>query len=329
MKSSEPRVDGSEPISDGASLLFRLLLLTIALMLTGHTAFAQLYKYRGPDGEWIYTDKAPDDSSRTEVRDLQRGEAEPTVDVSSKIVDGQFSFIAKNDFYAPVEVILALDTLNNLQKPPPLQKMRWTVPARSTITLMQLAPTIDGQQVSAEVRFIYLRGDPESQHRPTQPYRAPFAIASRFMVTQAFPNAMTHVTPDSYYAVDFEMPVGTNIYAARSGVVFDVAGTNFAGGTDPDKYIDNANLIRILHDDGTYAVYAHLNKNTVRVRLGEQVVRGQYIADSGNTGFSSGPHLHFAVIRNKGMGLESLPLVFEGVNGSEVQPATGEQLTAH
>jgi len=87
--------------------------------------------------------------------------------------------------------------------------------------------------------------------------------------------------------------------------------------------------VRILHEDGTYGEYAHLNRNSIRVKPGDIVRRGEYIADSGNTGFSSGPHLHFAVIRNIGMRVESVPVVFEGANGSEVAPATGTELTAY
>ena len=88
-------------------------------------------------------------------------------------------------------------------------------------------------------------------------------------------------------------------------------------------------MIRILHDDGTYAIYAHLNTNSIRVRPGDRVERGEYIADSGNTGFSSGPHLHFAVVRNTGMAIESLPVVFMGQNQSMVVPASGADLTAY
>jgi len=123
--------------------------------------------------------------------------------------------------------------------------------------------------------------------------------------------------------------VGTDIVAARSGIVFDVSSTNFKGGTDADQYANLANFVRILHDDGTYAVYAHLNWNSIRVRPGERVQAGQYIADSGNTGFSSGPHLHFAVQKNMGMRVDSLPVAFRGANAAQVRPTTGQLLTAH
>ena len=86
----------------------------------------------------------------------------------------------------------------------------------------------------------------------------------------------------------------------------------------------------ILHDDGTYALYAHLNTNTIRVKPGDHVQRGQYIADSGNTGYSSGPHLHFAVIRNAGLRPESVPVTFQGPQeGSSITPTAGTLLTAY
>jgi len=125
------------------------------------------------------------------------------------------------------------------------------------------------------------------------------------------------------------MPVGTDIFAARGGIVFDVAASNFRGGLDPERDGPAANVVRILHDDGTYAVYAHLNTNTIRVRPGDLVRRGQYIADSGNTGFSSGPHLHFAVLRNSGMRIESIPVVFLGANSESVVPSSGMVLSAY
>lgn len=90
-----------------------------------------------------------------------------------------------------------------------------------------------------------------------------------------------------------------------------------------------ANVVRILHEDGTYAIYAHLNWNSIRVRVGDVVERGEYIADSGNTGYSSGPHLHFVVVRNTGMTMQSVPVTFSGANSTSIAPSTGRVLTAY
>jgi len=137
----------------------------------------------------------------------------------------------------------------------------------------------------------------------------------------------THDSLASRHAVDMAAPVGTGVYAARAGTVFEVATQHFRGGTDRERDLPRANLVRILHGDGTMAVYAHLNWDSIRVRPGETVTRGQYIADSGNTGYTTGPHLHFVVQRNAGLRLESLPVRFAGPAGP-VTPKTGMEITA-
>jgi murein DD-endopeptidase MepM/ murein hydrolase activator NlpD len=292
--------------------------------------FAQsLYKYRGPDGDWIYSDRAPPGDAAVEIRELPAGPAIPRVTVSHRLVDGRMQLSARNGYYAPVELILGIDELQNAERPDPDQALRWVLAPQSEALLFSLGTIANAGAPKIVYRYTWLAGDPTTEHKPDRAYRAPFAVASGFSISQAFPNTVTHTHADSRHAVDIVMPIGTGIYAARGGTVFEVAGTNFRGGLDPERDAAAANLVRILHDDGTYAEYAHLNWNSIRVKPGDVVSRGEYIADSGNTGFSSGPHLHFAVIRNAGLRVESVPVVFEGPNGSEITPQSGMQLSAY
>lgn len=327
MKFAEPKMAGNVR----RSVRSRIPLLAVcAALLAANAAAQELYKYRGPDGEWIYADRPPDDGSIVEIRQLQRSlGGDAGVKVSHRFVGRTVELVATNESFAPVELELNITTIRGLTYPHPDDDLRWVVPPRSEQGLFNLELREDATAPLLEYEYRYLAGDPDARHTPTTPYRVPFVTATSHPVTQAYPQVMTHRTRDSYYAVDVAMPIGTDIVAARGGVVFDVAASNFSGGLDPERDGPNANVVRILHDDGSYAIYAHLNTNTIRVRPGDVVERGQYIADSGNTGFTSGPHLHFAVVLNAGMEIQSVPVTFEGPNAQVVVPATGTELTAY
>ncbi|PZT68906.1 M23 family peptidase [Streptomyces sp. SW4] len=101
---------------------------------------------------------------------------------------------------------------------------------------------------------------------------------------------------------DFAVPVGTNVVATHGGTVVK-AGPNGAG--DGPAY---GNAIVIKHGNGTYSQYAHLSK--VDVKVGQIVKTGQHIAKSGNTGNSSGPHLHFEIRTTPNYGSAVDPVAF-------------------
>jgi murein DD-endopeptidase MepM/ murein hydrolase activator NlpD len=101
------------------------------------------------------------------------------------------------------------------------------------------------------------------------------------------------------------MPEGTPIVAARGGIVVKTENQQTGRGNNP-----SGNFVRILHDDGTMGVYLHLMKGSVAVNEGGRVAAGTFLARSGNTGNSTGPHLHFVVQRNVGLALESIPFDF-------------------
>jgi len=97
-------------------------------------------------------------------------------------------------------------------------------------------------------------------------------------------------------------------------------------GTDRENFADKANQVRILHTDGTMALYAHLDLASVRVRPGARVQAGTAIARSGNTGFSTGPHLHFVIQQNVGMEIRSVPFRFHQAEGGVAAPVERQEL---
>lgn len=301
-----------------------------ALLVWCVTVGAQsLYKYQDENGVWIFSDRPPAGPQATEIRELSTGPRAPEVSLRTSIVGRSIRLIAENEYPVPVEVVLAIDELVNVEYPPPGQSMRWLIDPESTQVMLELEAIEDNIVPQLIYRYAWIPGDPRATHRPDRPYRAPFAVATDHRISQAFPVGVTHQTPDAYYAVDIAMPIGTDVYAARGGTVFEVASSNFRGSADREQDGASANIVRIMHDDGTHAVYAHLNWNSIRVQPGDRVERGEYIADSGNTGFTTGPHLHFAVLINRGMRLESVPVRFEGPNAAEIAPVTGNALVAY
>ena len=306
------------------------LLLLSALIIAADSDAQALYKYKGENGEWIYADRPPADGQHVaEVRNLTTTTQASGVKVDYELEGETVHLVATNDFFAPVELNLDFKTIRGLEFPDPDQPLSWVLEPRSKTTLVKLAMLPTAARPIAEYRYEFLVGDPNAQHRPAEPYRLPYAIASDYPISQAYPDVVTHNTPDSQFAIDFAMPVGTDIFAARGGIVFDMKAGNFEGGTNARRHMSLANIVRILHDDGTYAIYAHLNWNSVRVRVGDRVERGEFIAESGNTGFSSGPHLHFVVVRNTGMSMQSVPVQFAGADQGPVAPASGKVLTAY
>jgi len=99
-----------------------------------------------------------------------------------------------------------------------------------------------------------------------------------------------------HYGVDIGAPRGTAVFAAASGVVTEVVSYCVEGKTScGGRY---GNYIVIEHSNGTYTRYAHLQK--VSVSNGDNISKGEKIGAVGNTGRSTGPHLHFQIERANG-----------------------------
>ncbi len=153
-------------------------------------------------------------------------------------------------------------------------------------------------------------------------YRLPFDERAPVRVDQGPQGRFSHADAANRHAIDFALPEGTPVLAARDGVVTQVADgidSNFA--RRPRDADMAGNFVRIRHDDGSVAVYAHLRPGGVSVRAGQRVRAGERIGLSGNTGYSTAPHLHFAVQLRRGTLWESIPVRIAGPRGELKFPA--------
>ncbi|MGX9357054.1 M23 family metallopeptidase [Roseobacteraceae bacterium S113] len=176
-------------------------------------------------------------------------------------------------------------------------------------------------------RFEWSRGDMTARHDPDQRYRLPYPDGATYRITQGCDGDFTHHGPQRF-GMDFDMDVGDPILAARAGLVVFVSESSNRGGATQD-YQDDANFIVIQHGDRTLGQYFHLQRDGAVVAPGDWVRAGDLIGYSGNTGQSTGPHLHFDVVKGAaGVWSETLPITFATQAGAVTCPAVGQRLQA-
>lgn len=163
-------------------------------------------------------------------------------------------------------------------------------------------------------------------------YKLPFSNEASYYCSQDNGGSTSH-SGIGQYAWDFQMNIGTPVLASRGGTISSVVESwtdgncPYSSGCDP--CINNVNRIVIDHGDDTYALYLHLTHNGSIVNVGDVVSQGQLIGYSGNTGCSTGPHLHFMVM-NSGSSWwsQSIPISFCDVTTNGGVPISGNTYTA-
>ena len=304
------------------SFVWLALIASVAMTASAQT----MYRYKDANGVWVYTDRKPGAEQEYQEEKIERRFEKPEVRLFQQGRSGGVALIAQNTYYGPVQIAFRLKPIENVS--PQTKRSGLTVlPPRSETELVVVGKSVENVDLRFDSEFQFIPGEPGAEHQPDQPYRLPYALSTSVRVSQAYPVIKTHSDPASQYAIDFVMPIGTDVFAAREGVVIEVASDFFEAGTDYEVDGPRANVVRVLHDDGTMALYVHLNWNTIRVVPGQHVRRGEYLADSGNTGFTTGPHLHFVVQRNEGGALVAVPVEFASSTGP-ITLVTGQSYTA-
>jgi murein DD-endopeptidase MepM/ murein hydrolase activator NlpD len=196
-------------------------------------------------------------------------------------------------------------------------------PPKKTTEAFKLFPADTNAGWNYSYTCRYTIGSTTVKHDNSCVYALPYAPGASFKVTQGYNGTYSHTGPEQY-AIDWKMSPGTPVHAARDGMVVKIKDDSDKGG--PDRKFENAaNYILIRHSDGSIGNYAHLSKSSAKVSLGQKVKAGDLIGLSGNSGFSTGPHLHFAVFKTKsGSERESIPVKFRTLNATAVTLAEGQ-----
>jgi murein DD-endopeptidase MepM/ murein hydrolase activator NlpD len=274
----------------------------------------------------------------------------PPVKLDDRMVDfafdgGQLEFelirdgariqqVVRNRYAVEVTVHWTITALDNLEAASPLEATtvlpaaREPLGAGEPIAIAELVRIDPALRYRRELYFQARFGDPRVRPRQYL-YALPYRRGT-FGVLQGFHGAFSHHGSNEF-AVDFDCPVATPVVAARPGVVVAVnAGAQGAGISA--EFLDDrrANFVLVRHGDGTLGEYMHLAPSGIEVRPGQVVRRGQELGLSGNTGFSSTPHLHFQVMTadDDGVAKHSFPFELAIAPGQASQPVQGHRYKA-
>jgi murein DD-endopeptidase MepM/ murein hydrolase activator NlpD len=253
---------------------------------------------------------------------LQAQDDSKTVQVSTVKKEGKSYFFATNsDPLAPYHIKFEFTVMTNFKFSAPTPVLKTLPPGKKVLLgwLETLDPSKASQYGSKDA---FGFGDPQATPDPDAVYLLPYEHGVKHGVTQGYFGKYTH---QNCYCLDFDLKEGSRICAARAGTVVRVKQDSDIGGYGLE-FKKDANLIRILHADGTWADYAHLMKNGAKVKPGDRVAAGQFIGLSGHTGDAKGPHLHFEVDRADWSGemTTSLPTKFLTQKGEAISLAEGK-----
>ncbi|MFZ6689789.1 M23 family metallopeptidase [Undibacterium sp. SXout11W] len=249
------------------------------------------------------------------------GAETPLINVETVKGENADTVIAKNLSQIPITVTLTLTSANNI-----VSSTSWPItrliPAGETLELVEVSAADKRQEYFFYFKYEYLIGQPNAQAKPSATYLLPFKSDRIFQVSQASDGPIfSHHELESKYAIDILMPIGTTVAAARNGIVIENVNQFPDNGNAESEYKDKANFIKILHDDGTWSLYLHLQQFSSQVAVGQKVMAGAAIALSGNSGFSTEPHLHFALQANENGNIVSLPIRFKNPKNGTITPA--------
>jgi murein DD-endopeptidase MepM/ murein hydrolase activator NlpD len=239
-------------------------------------------------------------------------------------MENRAALFARNQLAEPVSLLLDFPVLENMTGSAALPVKAVVLPNTSK-RLIEIHADDPARSFRWQWSWRWTTGVLGARHDPDVRYWLPWSPNSRFEVGQAVGGTFSH-RGKWRFGFDFEMPPGTPIHAARDGSVIRVVEEFSRGGTD-ERFKKRANLIFILHADGTIARYLHLEQGGAQVEVGDRVDAGDLIGFSGNTGYSQSPHLHFDVFSvDEDLEWQTLDVRFASTASDGFRPESGQVL---
>lgn len=282
--------------------------------LTPTAAADSIYKYKDEQGHWHFGDKKPAGNTdfKTVAPTANKKKHPPSVVFQIDRKSQPQQLIAENQLFTPITLRIEFEDRS--------QNVNTVLKSRAQQSVYSNTGGVP------KFKYRYLLGDLDAEPDDF-PYVTPFAAFESHKITQAFNGRFSHQHDGSRYAIDIKLPVGTYITAARAGTVVSIADGFVIGGVSSKYFLDKANRVLIAHIDGSFATYVHLLTGSIAVKPGDQVTEGDILGRSGSSGYSSGPHLHFAILRPTDAGLVSMPFHVRDSNGNAVTPLEKHMLS--
>lgn len=296
----------------------RLISLLIITVFSASSLGAELYRYQDSKGNWVFGDKK------------SLGNKLPANKAIDKIsIKGQGINILKPELTVTSVQKQSdkVDSVWQLNNPLPVSVQHWlAIKGEKGFFTSAIAKPFEQLILDTkkfkqglkkhQVDHYYLLGEP-IERPESQVVSLPYLSPKKFTISQGFNGRYSHSGRGNRFAVDIAMPIGEAIVAVKPGIIADAA-DHFSIGGAANYFLDKANHVTVMHADGSYAIYAHILYGSLSVKVGEKVKQGQALARVGNTGFSTGPHLHFVMRYNSGQGAYSIPFKFKTHNGIEI-----------
>lgn len=248
------------------------------------------------------------------------------IEITTEKSDSSVEFYIKNKMAYDITITVEFPLLKNLTSDADLPYTE-TISAGKNIKAFTLYMIDTGDIWKYKYQYSCIPGSLYAVHDNSYIYSLPYSSDSSYYLTQGYNGTFSH-SGEEAYCIDWAMPEGTGIYAARDGTVISTRDIYSKGGNDK-KYLNYANYVLIRHYDGTIGEYFHFRKNGVYVVPGQEVKAGDLIGFAGSTGYSTAPHLHFGVYKAlDGSTRQTLPVKFRTMNDEATDLQQGIYYTA-